>query len=147
MEHGTFFFLKFKIMQWNGGINKQKQTREVFYKKRCSKKFHKFHRKMPVFFNKVSGLRKKKNLWHRYFPVNFTRPATLLKKKLWYRYFPVNFAKFLRTLFLQNTSGRLLLNKEAFLNLHLIKVSKLLVFVFFSFFIISNIMVKIFFQE
>ena len=26
-------------------------------------------------------------------------PATLLKKDLWYRYFPVNFAKFLRTLF------------------------------------------------
>ena len=37
------------------------------------------------------------------------RPATLLKKRLWYRYFPVNFAKFLRTTFLQNTSGRLLL--------------------------------------
>ena len=36
------------------------------------------------------------------------RPATLLKKRLWHWYFPVNFAKFLRTLFLQNTSGRLL---------------------------------------
>ena len=36
-------------------------------------------------------------------------PATLLKKSLWYRYFHVNFAKFLRTRFLQNTSGRLLL--------------------------------------
>ena len=31
------------------------------------------------------------------------------KKKVWYRCFPVNFAKFLRTSFLQNTSGRLLL--------------------------------------
>ena len=38
-------------------------------------------------FNKVAG-----------------RPATLLKKRLWHRYFPVNFAKFLRKLFLQNTS-------------------------------------------
>ena len=38
------------------------------------------------------------------------RPATLLKKKLWHRCFPVNFEKFLRTPFLQNTSGRLLLN-------------------------------------
>ena len=28
------------------------------------------------------------------------RPATLLKKKLWHRYFPVNFTKFLRTPFL-----------------------------------------------
>ena len=30
-------------------------------------------------------------------------------QRLWHRYFPVNFAKFLRTPFLQNTSGRLLL--------------------------------------
>ena len=37
------------------------------------------------------------------------RPATLLKKKLWYRCFPVNFIKLLRTPFLQNTSGWLLL--------------------------------------
>ena len=37
------------------------------------------------------------------------RPATLLKKRLFHRCFPVNFAKFLRTPFLQNTSGRLLL--------------------------------------
>ena len=36
-------------------------------------------------------------------------PATLLKKRLWHRRFPVNFVKFLRTSFLQNTSGRLLL--------------------------------------
>ena len=33
------------------------------------------------------------------------QPATLLKKSLWYNCFPVNFAKFLRTPFLQNTSG------------------------------------------
>ena len=37
------------------------------------------------------------------------RPAALLKKRLWHRCFPVNFAKFLRTSFLQNTSGRVLL--------------------------------------
>ena len=36
-------------------------------------------------------------------------PATLLKKRLWYRCFPVNFPKFIRTSFLQNTPGRLLL--------------------------------------
>ena len=36
-------------------------------------------------------------------------PATLLKKRLLHRCFPVNFANFLRTRFLQNTSGRLLL--------------------------------------
>ena len=33
------------------------------------------------------------------------RPATLLKNSLWHRWFPVNFAKFLRTCFLENTSG------------------------------------------
>ena len=32
-------------------------------------------------------------------------PATLLKKRFWHRCFPVNFAKFLITLFSQNTSG------------------------------------------
>ena len=33
------------------------------------------------------------------------KPATLLKLRLWHKCFPVNFAKFLRTPFLQNTSG------------------------------------------
>ena len=37
-------------------------------------------------------------------------PATLLKKSLWHRCFPVNFTKFLRTPFFQNMSGRLLLS-------------------------------------
>ena len=37
------------------------------------------------------------------------RPAALLKKRLWHRCFPVNLAKFLRTTFLQNSSGQLLL--------------------------------------
>ena len=47
-----------------------------------------------LFLNEVAGL----------------RPTTLLKKRLWHRCFPVIFEKFLRTPFLQNTSGRLLLN-------------------------------------
>ena len=37
------------------------------------------------------------------------RPTDLLKKRLWHRCFPVNFTKFLRTPFSQNASGRLLL--------------------------------------
>ena len=37
------------------------------------------------------------------------RPATLLKKRLWRGCFLVNFVTFLRTPFLQSTSGRLLL--------------------------------------
>ena len=45
------------------------------------------------FFNKVADL----------------SPATLFKKELLRGWFPVNFVKFVRTPFLQNTSGRLLL--------------------------------------
>ena len=37
------------------------------------------------------------------------KSATLLKKRLWHRCFPANYVKFLKTPFLQNTSGRLLL--------------------------------------
>ena len=49
-----------------------------------------------LFFNKVAGL----------------RPATLLQKRLWRRCFPVIFVKFLRTYFLHNTSGWLLLTRH-----------------------------------
>ena len=51
------------------------------------------------------------------------KPATLLKKRLWPRCFQtVNFVKFLRTPFLQNTSGRQLLDQE---KARLILISKL----------------------
>ena len=40
-------------------------------------------------------------------------PATLLEKRLWHRHFPANFQKFLKTPFLQSTSGRLLLSEAA----------------------------------
>ena len=50
------------------------------------------HLCQSLFFNKVAVL----------------RPATLFKKRLWHKCFPVNFVKFLRTPFLQDTSGRLL---------------------------------------
>ena len=66
--------------------------------RRCIlRNFAKFARKhlcQGLFFNKVEGL----------------RPVTLLKKRLWHRCFPVNFVNLLRTTFLQNTSGGLLLN-------------------------------------
>ena len=68
----------------------------MFYKKGVLKIFTKFTEKQlrqSLYFNKVAGL----------------RLATLLKKRLWHRCFPMNFVKFLRTPFLQNTSGRLLL--------------------------------------
>ena len=60
--------------------------------------FAKFTGKHPcqrLFFNRVGGL----------------KPVTLFKKRLWRRCFLVNFAKFLTASFLQNTSGRLLLNQ------------------------------------
>ena len=42
------------------------------------------------------------------------RPVTLFKKCLWHRCFPVNFGKFLRTPFLQKTSGQLFLFWSSF---------------------------------
>ena len=70
----------------------QKQPPEVFYKKVILKNFTKFtgkqHLCQSLLLNKVAGLR---------------------PKRLCHRCFPVNFAKFLRTPFLQNTFGQLLL--------------------------------------
>ena len=60
---------------------------EVFCKKGVLRNFTKStgkHLCQSLFFNKVAGL----------------KPATLLKKRLWHRFFPVNFTKFLRTPFL-----------------------------------------------
>ena len=59
-------------------------------------KFTGKHMRQSLFFNKISGL----------------KFATLLKKRLWHRCLPVNFAKFLRTPFLQNTCGRMLLSVD-----------------------------------
>ena len=73
----------------------QKQPLQLFCKKGVLRNLAKFTRKrlcQSIFFNKVAGL----------------RPATLLIKRLCHRRFPVSFMKFLRTPFLQNTSGRLL---------------------------------------
>ena len=69
---------------------------EVFRKKGVLRNFAKFtgkHQCKSPFFNRVAG----------------PRSAPLLKKRLWYRCFPVNFVEFLRRLFLQNTSRRLVL--------------------------------------
>ena len=48
-----------------------------------------------------------------------------IKKGVWYRYFPVNFVKFLRTTFLQNTFGWLLLNTYIGQNIKTINSKKL----------------------
>ena len=47
-----------------------------------------------------------------YAKVSFQSEAcNFIKKSLWHMCFPVNFAKFVRTSFFQNTSGRLLLTR------------------------------------
>ena len=51
----------------------------------------------------IKKLKSQQIIWAR---VSFL--AILLKKRFWHKCFPVNFAKYLRTPFLQNTSGRLL---------------------------------------
>ena len=103
-------FKKYEVI-WSavadGLADKFLETNEFPYVRsthwRCSVKkgvfrnFAKFTRKhlcWSLFLNKVSGL----------------RPTTLLKERLWHICFPVNFAKFLGTLCLQNTFGRLLLS-------------------------------------
>ena len=95
-----------------------KQPPEEFCEKGVLRNFAKFRGKQlwqSLFFNKVAGL----------------RPATLLKKRLWQRCFPVNFVKFLRTPFLQNTSGRLFLGRELLLSF---KGSQVITFtIFFRF--------------
>ena len=91
--------------------DEQKQPPEVFYKKGLLKTFAKFtgkHLCQSLFFNKVAGL----------------RSATLLKMRLWYRCFPVNFAKFWRTPFLQNTSGRLLPDEQILRSYLVMKINR-----------------------
>ena len=66
-------------------------------------------------------------------PVSEPLLTTLLKKRLSHRCFPVNFGKFQRTPFLQNTSGRLLLDKQTvkltgFMDVHVIAMCCLLSF-------------------
>ena len=65
-------------------VEPQKQPLELFCKKRCSEKFCKFHRKIPVLkslFNRVAGLEE----------------CSFIKKRLQHRCFPVKFPKFIRT--------------------------------------------------
>ena len=93
-----YCFLSYK--PWIYFLFKNKHScSKVFSKISVLKNFAKSpgkHLWESLFFNKVAGLRP------------------------WQKYFPVNFAKFLRTPFLQNTSGRLLLNKP--LTIHFDKI-------------------------
>ena len=63
-------------------------------------KFRKINRKTPV---PACNFIKKE-----------TQPAILFKKRLWHMCLSVNFVKFLRTPFLQNTSGGFRFNRQFF---------------------------------
>ena len=85
--------IKVRMLKICDDTKSSHQSRSV--KKDVLRNFKKFtgkHLYQSLFFNKVPG-------W----------PVNLLKKRLRHLYFPVNFVKFLRTPYLQNTSGRLLL--------------------------------------
>ena len=97
---GDCFYRKVKLRLLANNASLRSSRRELFsVRKGVLKNFTKFmgkHLCLVLFFNKVAGL----------------RPAAVLKNRLWHRCFPVNFVKFLRTPFLQNNSGRLLLKFE-----------------------------------
>ena len=83
VKNKTIFVLMEGFHMPQRQISLQKKRPEVFWKKGVLSQ--------SLFFNKVAGF----SLW---------------KEKLWHRCFHVYFVKFLRTPFLQNTSGRLLLS-------------------------------------
>ena len=74
----------------NRSSHRRCSVRKGFFIRNCAKITGKYLCQ-SLYFNKVGS-------------------AALLKQRLRHRCFPINFAKFLRTPFLQNTSGRLLLN-------------------------------------
>ena len=112
------------------GRNFDRKTKKRSSHRKCSVKkgslrnFAKFTGKLlrqNLLFNKVADLllpsyRNQSIDLHSntvdWFLYEGNRPATSLKRRLWRRCFPVNFVKFLRTPFLQNTSRRLLLQKQ-----------------------------------
>ena len=95
-RRGTFFTLwRIIILQ----LIYRSSHQRCFVRKDVLRNFTKLtgkHLCQSLFFNKVADL----------------KPATSLKKRLCHRCFSVNFAKFLKTPFLQNTSGRLLLDMQ-----------------------------------
>ena len=88
-------------LSWRRSLRYRKQPPEVLVEKTFPYKVHKIHRKTHVPESLLL-----KSCRPR------PRPATFFKKKLWHRCFPVNFLKFLRTPFLQNTSGRLFPDRD-----------------------------------
>ena len=106
------------LLSWLDSTLVKKQPPWCSMKKDVLRNFAKLtgkHLCQSLFFNKVA--------------------ATLLKKRLLHRCFPANFAKFRRTRFLQNTSGRLFYQ----LNYHMVKNSSLPSRIHFFFFLFSDL--------
>ena len=96
---------------WHISCNRYRSShRRCSVRKGVLRNFAKFTRKnlcQSLFFNRNS---QQSTCARVSFLINFRpQPATLFKNRLWHCCFPVNFAKFIRTPFLQNTTGRLLL--------------------------------------
>ena len=90
------FYSNLRLLQGYVYLTFRSSHRRCSLRKGVLRNFTKFtgkHLCQSLYFNKVAGL----------------KTATLLKSRFWHRCFPVNFVKFLRTPFLSNTSGRLLL--------------------------------------
>ena len=66
------------------------------------------HRRCSVRKSVITNFEKKFTGKHLYQSLFFNKVAGLRQKRLWHWCFPVNFEKFLRTPFLQTTSGPLL---------------------------------------
>ena len=102
-QRGVHTFI-IRLIRVNRHLHTKSSHRRCSVRKGALRNFPKFtgkHLCQSLFFNKITG----------------PRPVTLFKKRLWHRCFPMNFGKFLRTPFLQNNSGRLLL---AYINFGLI---------------------------
>ena len=118
----NFVILSIIFTTWNKQLRQQSKRKHpvnrysvffvfcflfLLFFKNVSSKFKSSHWRCSVkkgvlkIFTKFTG----KHLW--------LSPATLLKRRLRHRCFPLNFVKFLRTAFLQNTSGQLLLRLKA----------------------------------
>ena len=94
-SHKNSFFNK------NAGLQALSFIKKILEHRCFLRTLRNFHlNSRPEVFRKKGVLRSFTKFTGRYL-----RPATLLKKRLWHRCFPVNFAKFLKTPFLQNTSG------------------------------------------
>ena len=103
-------------LNYNGNQGIQKNPTRAVLIKRCRENMsHVYWRRLMRRwdFNQVA----KELYWNRtsswVLPFTGVRPVTLVKKSIWHRCFPVNFTKFLRTLFFTEHLRWLLLSREA----------------------------------